>query len=118
MSRAMPHSQIPVKVIQAIGDEASRELYDDIDGRDREVAATKVDKSEYDAHAALIAERFNRVDDKLDFLARHIGQQTEIFSLRVDKKISDAKRETIVWTVGLLTAVMGVWTGVIASLLK
>jgi hypothetical protein len=101
-----------------MGDEATKELYEDIDARDREVAATKVDRVEYDAHAALIAERFGRMEDKFDAHTRYVEQQFEIYALRFDKKISDAKRETIVWTVGLLTAVMGVWTGVIVGLLR
>lgn len=107
----MSHSHIPVKVVQAIGDEATKELYDDIDRRDQEVAATRVDKSEYDAHVALITEKFQHLEDKID-------ARFEIHSLQFDKKISDAKRETVIWTVGLLTAVMGVWTGVIVGLLK
>jgi len=140
-----------VEVIHAIGESAAKELYNDIARGAEEVAAAKVDKASYDAHAALIDERFGRVEDKIDSLwdrfddkltalsvrfddklaalsnrvddkfaaqEKFFDQRFQNIELKFDRKLSDTKKEIILWTVGLMTAVMGVWAAVMVGLLK
>ena len=96
----VPHPAVPEKMIAAVGVEATNEILGYVDQRLKEAAATKVDRNEYDAHAAVIEEKFKR------------------FELEMEKKRGDAKREIILWTVGLITAITGGWTALLVSLLK
>ncbi len=57
---------IPEKVQRALGDDATRELVDLINQVAATNASTKVDKSEYDMHAALIEEKFDMYTLELD----------------------------------------------------
>lgn len=51
---------VPEKLQQAIGKEATEELVNLINEVAATVSSTKVDKTEYDAHAQLIREQFER----------------------------------------------------------
>ena len=75
------------------------------------VVPDKVDRSEYDAYAALIEEKFRRFEEKID--AKFAKSEAD-----TDKKISEATKQTVIWTVGLITAITGGWTALIVALLR
>lgn len=99
------------KVIARIGEEAAKQLYDGIFAQVSQVAATKVDRTDYDAHSALIAERFERF--RAEVLARLDRSDAE-----TDKKITNARLSTILWTVGLVATITGGWSALIISMLR
>lgn len=115
---AVSYTSIPEKVIGVMGVEPAKQLYDGVHQIVVQTAATKVDKGDYDAHAALIAEKFERLDEKFE----RIDEKLDRVRLETDLKISEAKRETIKWTVAwtvtLVTLITGGWTTVIISFLK
>jgi hypothetical protein len=74
---SVSYPSIPEKVISAIGVEPAKQLYDGFQQMVSQAAATKVDKSDYDAHAALVTEKFGR------------------FRAETELRIAEAKRETI-----------------------
>lgn len=51
---------MPQKIQEVLGEEATRELVDLISQVAATTCSTKVDKTEYDAHCALIGEKFER----------------------------------------------------------
>jgi hypothetical protein len=57
VSKAMSYPSIPDKVIGVLGEQATKQLYDDMREMVSQTAATKVDRTQYDAHSALISEK-------------------------------------------------------------
>lgn len=53
----MSYPSIPDKVIGVLGEQATKQLYDDMREMVSQTASTKVDRTQCDAHAALISEK-------------------------------------------------------------
>ena len=86
----------PRKTAERLGDESAQEIVDLINQAIAAVSAAKVDKTEYDAHTALINERFDRNELKLDAL------KTEMRA-----EIRGALLKGLAWVTGLIFAAFG-----------
>jgi hypothetical protein len=72
---------IPDKIQKTLGEEATRELVDLINQVAATASSTKVDRAEYDAHCALIDEKFERFRAEVMAEVRSIVQRALLTGL-------------------------------------
>ena len=98
---------IPEKLQKAIGEEATRELVDLINQVAATVGSTKLDKAEYDAHAALIEEKFRRYEELLsEKFARHEERMAQ-HEARTESMIRGALLKGLAWVTVLILGLFG-----------
>ncbi|MGB9867949.1 MAG: hypothetical protein ACPLPR_08645 [Bacillota bacterium] len=87
---------LPEKLRAAIGEEAATELVQLISQVTASAVSGKVDKSEYDAHAQLIEEKFKRFEERL---ARH--------EIQTENMIRAALLKGLAWVTVLIFGLFG-----------
>lgn len=109
---------IPEKIQKALGKEATEELVDLINQVAATVSSTKVDKTEYDAHTRLISEQLEAMNKLIKEKLAKMDEKLAALKAETATMIANSRLSTILWTVGLITAITGGWTALIVSLLK
>lgn len=86
----------PHKAAEKFGQEVTQEFVDLINEAVAAVSAAKVDKSEYDAHTALIKEQFEKHGLVMD---KRLAE--------LEKKITSALLKGLAWTTVLIAGLFG-----------